>query len=88
MRAVRAESRRGHPSVGHRGDVRVNEIISLEQQRLTARPGQRVTEAVAEVEPGGMPSLAVPTPGLAGDLRLLSRDRLDGELRFGDEEVA
>jgi hypothetical protein len=45
-------------SPGRRCDIRVREIISLEQQWLAGRLCQRVAEAVTEIEPGRMPPLS------------------------------
>src|SRR5947199_8234824 len=83
-----SQPKRSAPSsIGHRGDVRVSEVISFEKQRLTRNPGERVAKAVAKIQPGGMPPLAIATPGLPSDLSLLRRNRFDGEAGLGDEQV-
>src|SRR2546423_8531006 len=74
-------------SVGCGSDIRVSEVVSLEQQRFTRNLGQRVAEAAAKIETSGMPALAIAPPGLTSDLGLFRRDRFDGEAGLCNEQI-
>jgi hypothetical protein len=50
-----------------RFDVGQPEIVVLEQERHGFEPGRRIGDAVAEVQRGGMPALAIAQERLAGD---------------------
>ncbi len=66
-------------------DVGLREVVALEQERLAARAGERVDEAIAEVEPRRMTApLAEIAIGGAGDLGLLAGHRLDDDADLGD----
>jgi hypothetical protein len=64
-------------SIGDSSDVRMNEVISLEQQRLARNLRKRIAEAVAEIESRRMPALAVATPGLTSHIGLVCSDRFN-----------
>lgn len=59
--------RGGHRALGvrpprlvrHRDDVGTGKVVALEKERFVAVVGEGVGEAVAKVEPGGVPALAV-----------------------------
>ncbi len=68
-------SRRG----SHRLDVCASEVVALEEQRLASNFRERVRQAVAEVQPGGMVSLAEPPPRPAG-----GGDMFDGDGSYLD----
>jgi len=69
-------------------DVGLRKIVSLVQQGLAGCARQRVGEAVTEVEPRGIAAaLAEIAIGLAGDLRMALRHRLDPDAGHGDEIV-
>jgi hypothetical protein len=68
-------------------DIRLPEIISLEQQRFTRFPGERVGEAVPEIQPGRMPALTEIEIGLASDLRLVKSNGRDLYSRTPDKSV-
>src|ERR1700756_5590463 len=61
------------------GDVSRGEVITGTQDRVTGEFGKRISKAVAVIQPGRVPSLAVPTPGAhctVGQLRV-HRDDID-----------
>src|SRR5271168_2083386 len=61
-----------------RPQIRVNEIITFVEQRLALLAGERVAEAVAEVQVGAMSAaFSVVAVSLAGDSGLLCGDGLD-----------
>ncbi len=61
---------------GHR-NIRLAEIIADEEQQLTDRLGQRVGEAVTEVEAGRVAPLAEAAERRAGNFGILSGLRVD-----------
>ena len=66
----------------------MNEVIPLVKNRLAFRPRQRVAEAIAKIQVGGVTAAFPVIPvSLPRDPRLLRRDRLDGDLRFMDEVI-
>jgi hypothetical protein len=69
-------------------EVGAAEILAPEQERLAGGLGERVGEAVTEVQPCGA---SAPSPvgamGAAGEMRLLGRDRLDPDPRLLDQVV-
>jgi hypothetical protein len=63
----------------------LREIVALEQERLAARAGEPIGEAIAEVEPGRMAApLAEIAIGCVGDLGLLGGDRFDDDSGLGN----
>lgn len=44
------------------GDIRGGEVIAGAQHGMTGALGKRVSEAIAEIQAGRVPSLAVPSP--------------------------
>ena len=74
----RRRSRRGRPFHHWHASTSVFEKSSPdEQQRLTPRHRQGVTEAVAEVQRGRMPAASEPERGIAREHHLLLSDRHD-----------
>jgi hypothetical protein len=63
------------------------EIIAFEQQRLTRCLGERIREAVAEIERCGMIAAAEVDVGFAGDADLRLRYRLDADAGPLDERI-
>ena len=55
----------------------MGEVVAFEQQRFAAGHGQRVGEAVTEVQAGRVPTLAEPLERGAGDAGLFGIDRDD-----------
>jgi hypothetical protein len=51
--------------------IRAREVASLEKQRFPANPGERVTEAISEIQTGRMTTLAKAAPRFAGDFRMI-----------------
>jgi hypothetical protein len=49
------------------------EIVALEQERCVKRFGERVGEAIAEIEPGGMAAAPVGKECSDGEVHLLDR---------------
>jgi hypothetical protein len=61
-------------------DIGLREIVGLEQERLAAGAGQRISETVAEVQAGRTSAaFAEIAIGGAGDLGLLAGSRLDDD---------
>jgi hypothetical protein len=56
------------PGLPGRGDVRLREILALEQKLRSVDPGTRVGKAVAHVERRRMAALAILSIGFGGDL--------------------
>ena len=56
-KSVRAKAGILTPS-DHATDIRLGEIIAVEQEGFAGRAGQRVGEKIAEIEAGGVTSLA------------------------------
>src|SRR3989442_5205257 len=76
----------------HATDIRLGEIIALEQERLARRAGQRVGENIAEIEAGGVTSLAEASvsPSRLGHMLRIDVDHDDLGLRdncFGNHLV-
>src|SRR5579864_7809058 len=75
-------------STERRSNIRVREIVALEQQRFGSRASERVGEAVAEIEARRMPAAAaVIAVGLARDVDLFLGDRLDSHAQLGHQIV-
>src|SRR5258706_13512081 len=71
-----------------RGDVGVAEIVAFEQQRIVHSLGERVGEAVAEVQARGVAASAAEIAiSLARDPCLRLRHRCDDDLRFTDKII-
>src|SRR5919109_5611495 len=68
-------------------NVRLREVIALEQQWLARCLGERIREAVAKVQRGGVVAPAEPAIGLACHLGLLQRYRLDSDIGFRQEQL-
>ncbi len=56
-------------------DIRQPEILSDEKQGLSHGLGQRVSEAIAEVQSGRMPALSESPKGRSCDFRVMRRHR-------------
>src|SRR5262245_17632166 len=69
-------------------DICVVEITAFEQHRFTRFFGKRVSKAVAEIQLGRMPTASSKiSVGVARDLRLNLRDRVNGDARFANEII-
>jgi hypothetical protein len=77
-KSVRAKAEILTPS-DHATDIRLGEIIALEQEGLARRAGQRVGENIAEIEAGGVTSLAEASvsPSRLGHLLRIDGDHDD-----------
>ena len=74
--------------VQRRANVRVDEILANEKQGHVEFLGQRVGEAVAEVEPRGVTwALTETTVRLPGDVDLLKRHGFDDEVKPRDQSI-
>ena len=60
-----------------RDDVGFLKILPLEQERLASDLGERVGEAVAEIQPSRVTPFSKIVEGLARDVSLLDSERLD-----------
>ncbi len=60
-----------------RRNIRLAEIIALEEQRPVAGAGERIGEAIAIIERGRMSATAIGEVGAPRDLGLLDADRFD-----------
>ena len=68
-------------------DVGPCEVFALEQQLLAGSFGQRVSEAVTEIERCRMVAAAEIGVGLASNANLRLGDRLDAQAEVGDQSV-
>ena len=58
-------------------DVGLTEVVPLEQEGLARDLGERIGEAVAEIQSGRVPAFAKVEECLAREVRLLERERFD-----------
>ena len=56
-------------------DIGLSEILSFEQQRLSAELRQRVGEAITEIQSRGVAALSKIVKRLSGKMRLFNRER-------------
>ncbi len=68
-------------------DVGAREIATLEEQWLTERLCKRIGETVAEIEGGGVPTLAEMPVGMAREVSLVTVDRREVDLGPGQQEI-
>lgn len=70
------------------GDVGLLEILPFEEQSLASDLGERIGEAIAEVQSGGVAALAEVEECLPRQMRLLDGDRFDGDASFAEKSIA
>ena len=70
-----------------RPDVGLFEILPLEQERLAGDLGERIGEAVAEIQPGRVAALSEVEEGLASQMRLLGGKCFDDDVGSAEESV-
>lgn len=63
------------------------EVIAFEQQRLGRTAGEAVRDAVAKVQPGGVPALPITAEGGARGLELRCVERDHHSAGFGKKEI-
>ena len=68
-------------------DVGLFEILPLEEERLAGDLGERIGEAVAEIQPGRVAALAEIEEGLARDMRLLDGERFDDDVSSAEKNI-
>ena len=71
-----------------REDIGLPEVVALEQKRLAGDLSERISEAIAEIQPRRVAAFAEVMEGLARDLRLLDGDRLDYHANSAEQRVA
>jgi hypothetical protein len=71
---------------GH--EVGFLEIIPLEKQGFAGDLGKCIGEAVAKIQPGRMAALAEVVEGLAREMRLLNRERLNDDAGSAEKHIA
>jgi len=69
-------------------NVGATKVLTFEEQRLVGGPRKSIGEAIAEIETGGVASLAEVGEALPGKEGLLLRDRLDCDSCATEERVA
>lgn len=69
-----------------RPDIRMDEIITFEEERVLGRGRQRIGEAIADVQRGAMPAFAKSAEGADGDLGLLRRYTCHVETTVAEEK--
>jgi hypothetical protein len=70
------------------GDVGLLEILAFEEESLTGDLGERIGEAIAEIQPGGVAALAEVEESLPRQVRLLDRDRFDDDASSAEKSIA
>src|ERR1700688_2380800 len=75
------------PSCGG-SDVGLPKVVPLEEERLAGVLGERIGEAVAEIQPGRVTAFAEVVKGLAREMRVLDRHRLDHNANAAKQSVA
>jgi hypothetical protein len=69
-----------------RPDIRMDEIITFEEERVLGRGRQRIGEAIADVQRGAMPAFSKSAEGAYGDLSLLWRYTCHIETTVAEEK--
>ena len=70
------------------GDVGLLEILPSEEERLAGDLGERIGEAIAEIQPGGVAALAEVEESLPRQVRLLDGDGFDDNAGSAEKSVA
>jgi len=68
-------------------DVGLFEILPFEEESLAGDLGERIGEAVAEIQPGRVAALAKVEEGLARDVRLLDGERFDDDVSSAEKNI-
>jgi hypothetical protein len=76
------------PRSEHGDNVSFLEVVPLEKERLAGVLGQRVGEAIAEIQSGGVTALAEVVEGLARKVRVLHCDGLDDDAGPAEKHIA
>jgi hypothetical protein len=69
-------------------DVGFLEILPLKQQRIAGDLGERISETVAEIQPGRVTPFSEIVEGLARDVRLLYGERLNDDASPAEKHIA
>jgi len=69
------------------GDVGLLEILPFEEENLAGDLGERIGEAIAEIQPGGVAALAEVKESLPRQVRLLDGDRFDDDASSAEKRA-
>jgi hypothetical protein len=69
-------------------DVGLIKVVAFEKERLASLLGERIGEAVAEIQPGWMAAFAEVVKGLAREMRLLDSHGLNPDANPAKQRVA
>ncbi len=62
-------------------------MLTLEEKRLAGDLGERIGEAVAEIQPGRVAALAKVDEGLAREMRLLDGERFEDDVGSAEKST-
>src|SRR5271157_5988650 len=68
-------------------DIGLLEILPLEEKRFAGDLGERIGEAIAEIQPGRVAALAEVEEGLARQMRLLNGERFDDDVGSAEKSI-